>query len=103
MARFRGQYFTRCRVQSSTRPDDINGLPEVISFGKRGLLTRADIEALTAEDLGFHIESESMQSRGSSTDEEFVLIALDLDSGGWELIKSISPAPGKGPDYDDAA
>lgn len=88
------QQFSVYRIHSVTRPNVGVGLLQ--GFGRK---TRQELEALTAEDLGFYIDEFLMRSRGRDRHyEEFVLQGSDSLDGPWEDIKSIVPLSGEVPD-----
>jgi|GEM_PF-1944362 len=90
------QTFRVFRIQSVTRPN--LGVGMLTGFGEH---TRPELEALTAEGIGFYIDDDLMKSRGDERHtEEFMLQAGNSLDGPWEDIQPITPAPGHNP-YDD--
>lgn len=92
------QTFSAYRIHSVTRPNVGVGLLQ--GFGPK---TRQELEAFTAEDLGFYVDEFLMRSRGDERHtEQFMLQASNSLDGPWEDVISIVPLPGDPDDmFDD--
>jgi hypothetical protein len=62
--------------------------------------SREQLEALTAEELGFYVDDFLMQLRGDSRHNEEFVLQGGLNHNDWVDIKSIKPLPGEGPEPD---
>lgn len=86
------QQFSVYRVHSVTRPNVGVGLLQ--GFGRK---TRQELEAFTAESLGFYIEDLVEYRDDECRTERFMLQGSNSLDGPWEDIKSIMPLPGQDP------
>jgi hypothetical protein len=82
-------YFRVFRVISTTRPDFQVGL--LTSFGAS---SRASLEALDPEDIGFYVEDLVEHRDEEARTEQFMLQGSNSLDGPWEDIKSFQPAAG---------
>ncbi len=91
------QMFSVFRIHSVTRPNVDVGLLQ--GFGRK---TRQELEAFTAESLGFYVDEFLMRSRGDERHtEQFMLQASNSLKGPWEDIMPIVPLPGDPDDMFD--
>jgi hypothetical protein len=96
------QSFATYRTQSVARPNVTAGMLEgyAVMSGKSHF-TRAELEARTAETMGFYADRLFLQMRGEEArSEKFVLQGLQ-DGGDWIDIKPIAPIEGENPNEPD--
>jgi hypothetical protein len=87
------QQFRVFRIHPATRPEVGVGMLQGLQSK-----TRAQLEALIAEDLGFYVDGFLMTLRGEARhSEQFMLQGGNSLDGPWEDIKFIVPAPGDEP------